>query len=214
MAKRLKSCLFGRCLGHMNDIQENWKKLLSSQVLKDNLIAISLFLTTFELFKKKVIDMTELFYSDGFDENNEYIINNEEYTEAVTSKNKSKIYAALLWFKELNAIDSDDIDKFDSIRKHRNELAHNIFEFVSDAKKNLDFSKFSCLLDLLFKIEKWWVINFELPLNPSLKYTELDLDNIITGSQWQLRLLFDIASGNEPEEDFYLNKILEKCGQN
>lgn len=209
MKKLLILCRFGRCLEQMNDIQENWKKLLSSQILKDNLISISLFLTTFELFKKRVIDMTELFFSNGFDENNEYIINNEEYFKKVISKNKSKIYAALLWFKELEAIDSNDIDAFDTIRQHRNELAHNTFDFISDAKKNLDFTKFSRLLDLLFKIERWWVINFELPLNSTLNFTELDLDNMITASQWQFRLLFDIASGNEPKENFYLSKILE-----
>ena len=64
----------------------------------------------------------------------EYTIN-EQYKKDVLSKNKSRVYASLLWLKELGAIDQADIDNFDEIREHRNELAHNPLSFIADADK-------------------------------------------------------------------------------
>ncbi|HHW7519748.1 TPA: hypothetical protein ACU18R_002284 [Mannheimia haemolytica] len=192
----------------MNYLDKNWEKFLSSKELKGNLISISLFITTFELFKKRIIDMPVEFFSDEFDKDKGWILSQEEYEKNILIKNKNYLYGSLLWFKELNAIDQKDIDEFDKIRKHRNELAHDPFSFISDSEKNLDVEKFSNLIDLLIKIEKWWFINFECEITPDIYTKSLKLDEVITPSQWQLKLLFDIALGNEPEENFYLNHFI------
>ena len=72
----------------------------------------------------------------------------------------------------------------------------------------MDVEKFSNLIDLLIKIEKWWFINFKCEITPDIYTKSLKLDEVITPSQWQLKLLFDIALGNEPEENFYLNHFI------
>ncbi|WP_409500057.1 hypothetical protein ACJ7Z2_08940 [Mannheimia glucosida] len=192
----------------MSYLDKNWEKFLSSKELKGNLISISLFITTFELFKKRIIDMPVEFFSNGFDKDKGWILSQEEYEKNILIKNKNYLYGSLLWFKELNAIDQKDIDEFDKIRKHRNELAHDPFSFISESEKNLDVEKFSNLIDLLIKIEKWWFINFECEITPDIYTKSLKLDEVITPSQWQLKLLFDIALGNEPEENFYLNHFI------
>lgn len=38
----------------------------------------------------------------------------------------------------------------------------------------------------------------------------IDFDEVMTPSQWQLKLLLDIALGNEPEENFYFNSIVNR----
>lgn len=119
----------------MNYLDKNWEKFLSSKELKGNLISISLFITTFELFKKRIIDMPVEFFSDEFDKDKGWILSQEEYEKNILIKNKNYLYGSLLWFKELNAISQKDIDEFDKIRKHRNELAHDPFSFISDSEK-------------------------------------------------------------------------------
>ncbi|TCP92093.1 hypothetical protein EDC44_1274 [Cricetibacter osteomyelitidis] len=193
----------------MSDIEKNWEKFLSAKRLKENLISISLFITTFELFKKRIIDMPKVFFTDEFDKDKGWLINQEEYAKDVLVKSKSLIYASLFWFKELGAIEQRDISKFDEIKRHRNDLVHNLFEFISNTQKELDVEKFLDLIELFIKIEKWWIINFECEINPELRNNkELKLDEVITPSQWQLKLLLDIALGNEPEENFYFNYFI------
>lgn len=132
----------------------------------------------------------------------EYTIN-EQYKKDVLSKNKSRVYVSLLWLKELGAIDQADIDNFDEIRKHRNELDHNPLSFIGDADKNIDFNKFFCLTNLLCKIEKWWLVHCECLPDMYSHDAEINPDDIVTPSQWTLKLLFDMALENEPKENFY-----------
>lgn len=191
----------------MSDVAKNWEKFLSANTLKGNLISISIFITVFELFKKRVIDMPVVFFSDW--KGREWVISQEEYKKDVLSRSKSPICASLLWLKELDAIDQNDINKFEEIKNHRNELTHDLFAFISDSGKNLDSEKLSDLINLLLKIEKWWFINFECEVDPFICKEDLNIDEVITPSQWQLKLLFDIALGNEPEENFYFNRFIK-----
>jgi hypothetical protein len=140
----------------MNNAQASWEKFLHPETLKGNLIAISLFITAFENFKNNVVEKPETFFSNGFDENGP-IIDTAKYKEEVLSLSdrKNKLYASLLWLQKLGAIDAADIDAFDWIRKHRNELAHEPMSFLASSDRNFDISRFQELIRLLSKIEQW-----------------------------------------------------------
>ncbi len=192
----------------MEESRKSWEKFLQPETLRGNLIAISLYISAFEMFKGQIIEKPKTFFSDGFDQNG--LIINEQYKSEVLSKSKSPFYASLLWFKEMEAIDDVDIEIFDGIRKHRNEVAHEIINFISDAKRNLDIKKFQELIALLSKIEKWWLINFEIAIDPHMVPNDVDPDEVIPGPIWSLQLMLDIALGNEPEEGYYYNEFTEK----
>jgi hypothetical protein len=192
----------------MDESKQSWEKFLHPESLKGNLIAISLFISAFEMFKDRVIEKPETFFSDGFDENG--LIINERHKSEVLSKSKSPLYASLLWFKEMEAIDDNDIAKFDDIRKHRNEVTHELLSFLSDAKRNFEVERFEELIALLSKIEKWWLINFEMAINPDMVPDDVDPDEVIPGPIWSLQLMLDIALGNEPEEGYYYNEFIKR----
>lgn len=192
----------------MDESKQSWEKFLHPESLKGNLIAISLFISAFEMFKDRVIGNPKAFFSDGFDENG--LITNERYKSEVLSKSKNPLFASLLWYKEMEAIDDDDIETFDGIRKHRNEVTHELLSFLSDVKRNLDVGKFQELIALLSKIEKWWLVNFEMAINPNLVPDNIDPDEVIPGPIWSLQLMLDIALGNEPEEGYYYNEFISK----
>ncbi len=184
------------------------EKFLHPKTLKNNLLTISLFITAFENFKESVISKPVAFFCDGFNENG-YILD-EKYNTDVLSLSKSKLYATLLWLQTLEAIDQHDILKFDAIRKHRNEVAHETMEFLANAEKNFDVTKFTDLITLLTKIEKWWFVNFEASIDPDMLPEGANADDVIPGVIWSLQLMFDIALGNEPEEGYYYNAFKEK----
>jgi hypothetical protein len=191
----------------MSSVNESWEKFLHPQTLKDNLVAISLFITAFEIFKSSVIEKPQSFFTNGFVDKELTI--DEAYKNEVLSKSKHKLTASLLWFKELGAIDDDDLIVFDLIRQHRNEIAHEPLEFLSSSERNFDLEKFPELINLLKKIELWWFINFELAIDPDMLPEGTSPQDVIPGSVWSLQLLFDIALGNEPEEGYYYKSFKE-----
>lgn len=119
------------------------------------------------------------------------------YQADVLSKDKSPTYASLKWLKEQEAIDSNGIEKYEKVKDLRNLLAHDLTKMLGQGLP-FDFSeRFNELVELLDKVEKWWIINMEIPLNPNLigKERELDFDCIIPGRLANLRMLVDIALG-------------------
>lgn len=192
----------------MSPNDKSWEKFLHPETLRTNLIAISLFITAYETFKARVIEKPATFFGDGFDEHG--LILGESYRSEVLSKNKSKLYASLLWIKEQGGIDQSDIEVFDSIRRHRNELAHEPLAFLASHERDLDISTFQLLVALLAKIEKWWLVYFELAINPEMLPDGVNPGEIILGPIWSLQLLLDVALGNEPEEGYYYRAFIQR----
>ena len=192
----------------MDETRKSWEKFLHPESLRGNLIAISLFISAFEMFKDSVISKPETFFSNGFDENG--LITGDEHKSEVLTRSKSPLYASLLWFKEMGAINGEDIEIFDGIRKHRNEVTHELLSYVSNAKRNFEVERFQELIALLSKIEKWWLVNFEMAINPEMVPEDVDPDEVIVGPIWSLQLMLDIALGNEPEEGYYYNEFTKR----
>jgi len=190
----------------MSATDKSWGKFLNPATLRTNLIAISLFITAFETFKASVIAKPESFFCIGFDENGLTI--SERYRSEVLSLSKSKLYASLLWLLDIEAIEQADIDAFNLVRAHRNELAHEPFAFLATHGRELDLSHFQTLLDLLRKIEKWWFLNVELATDPEMLPDGADPEEVIPGPIWSLQLLLDIALGNEPSEGYYYDGFM------
>lgn len=191
----------------MNDNDKSWAKFLHPETLRSNLLSISLFITTYEMFKARVIDKPKQFFWDGFDENGP--TTSKKYDIDVLSRNKNKLYASLLWLKDMEALDQNDIDTFDSIRKHRNEVVHEPLVFLSIHERELDISKFQALIKIFRKIEVWWFINFEASIDPDMVPDGADIESVVPGQILILQLILDIAFGDEPEEGYYYNSFMK-----
>lgn len=73
-----------------------------------------------------------------------------------------------------------------------------------------DFSDcFSNLLYLVDKIGRWWIVNVEIPTNPSFDGQEIKEEEIIPGQVARLRMMMDIALGSEEESKFYFNAFMK-----
>jgi len=78
----------------------------------------------------------------------------------------------------------------------RNLLAHKLFEVVTGQVESKHEAQFEELLELLRKIEVWWVVNLEIPTSPDFDGQEIDEAGIVPGSILSLQMLIEVASGN------------------
>jgi hypothetical protein len=191
-----------------DDVNKSWERFLNPETLRANLIVASIFITAFEMLKDSIIGRIREFFTQGFDENG-WIVS-EDYKTKVLCLNKSPLYASLQWLKKMNVIDDQDIEEFNKIKNCRNEIAHEIANFISKGPKIDPLPLFSNIINLLYKIEKWWIVNVEIPTNPDFDGKEIDEDGIVPGTIMTLRLLADIALGSEEESSFYYNEFIKR----
>ncbi len=190
------------------NVELSWERFLNPEILRTNLIVASLYITAFEILKDSIIGHTHDFFTDGFDESG-WIIN-DRYKSEVLSLNKSPLYASLEWLKNMNVINEADIDNFNEIKNCRNELVHEIANFISKGPNIDPLPLFSKITDLLYKIEKWWILNVDIPTNPDFDGKDFDEGGIVPGSIMTLHLLTDIVLGAERESKFYYNEFIKQ----
>lgn len=192
------------------DSQAKWERFLNPEVLRPNLILASVYIAAFEVLKNSIIERLRDFYISGFNEKG-WIIDPKYKTE-VLSKDKSPTYASLKWLRESEAINDDDIEKFTKTKEYRNLLAHKITKMLMDGLPQDFGERFGDMTALLDKIEKWWIVNAEIPTDPDLidKGEELDLDRIVPGPIMSLRMMIDVALGSNETANYYINKFKEE----
>lgn len=185
---------------------EKWMRFLDPENLKDGLIFSSLYIATYESFKGYVMEEVKFFFNNGFD-NGKYIFS-DSYNSDVLSKDKSAVKATLLWLKEHGAIEDRDIEIFDELRKYRNKLAHELMGLLFEGLPEELPDKFIELIKLRVKIEKWWILNIEIPTNPNFD-ADIDISDkdITTSSQIFNQLILDMLSEDENKAFFYQKEM-------
>ena len=194
------------------DTQAKLEQFLDPEVLRPNLILASIYIAAFEILKNSIIERLRDFYVRGYDENGWIIM--PAYTDEVLSKDKSPTYASLKWLKESQAINDDDIDKFNKVKEFRNLLAHEITNMLMEGLP-LDLSeRFNDMVGLLDKIESWWIINVDIPTNPDLDdmADEIDEKGIVPGPIMSLRMMIDVALGSNEVANYYINEFKKNIG--
>jgi hypothetical protein len=192
------------------NIFSKWERFLDPESLRTNLILASIYITAFEILKNSIIENLRDFYITGFDENGWIIM--PAYKEEVLLKDKNLTFASLKWLKESQAIDEDDIEKFSKVKECRNLVAHEIPKMLINGLP-IDISeRFSDMTTLLDKIEKWWIVNVEIPTNHYLDNDadKIDEEGILPGPIAGLKMMIDIALGSDETANYYINEINKK----
>jgi len=119
----------------MNANKKSWEKFLNPESLRSNIKLISLFICIFEMFKDGMVDKPKMLFAnmESFDVEQGKIVYevSDGYKKEVLSRSKYLDEATLLWFKDNDGIDDVDIEIYHKIRKYRNELTHNMIEFLT-----------------------------------------------------------------------------------
>lgn len=186
-----------------------WLRFLDPENLKGNLMFASLYIAAYESFKDYIIDEVKSFYLKGFKDGHDLI--DPKYDTHVKAKDKSVVKASLLWLLEREAIDANDILLFDDLRQYRNKLSHELMTLLFEGLPEELPAKFVQLLQVRIKIEKWWILNVEIPTNPEFESVdEINEDAIIAPSQMINKLIFDMLSGDEKTANYYRAEFLNR----
>ena len=178
----------------MSDYEDRWERFLDPEIVKPSLFIATMFITTFEILKNSIVERIKDFYSVSWSA--EGSTQSPDYEEKVLSRHKSPVYACLNWLREQQAITDEDLKVFEQLKKTRNLLAHQLFQVVTGQAESNHTEQFPVLVELLQKIEVWWVVNVEIPTNPDYSDTEVDEEGIAPGAILSLQILLQVAGGN------------------
>ena len=178
----------------MSTHEDQWERFLDPDVLRPSLFMATMFITTFEILKNSVVDRSRDLYSIGWSEEGSTV--SLAYKAEVLSHHESPVYASLNWLHENQVIDDGDLEIFEQIKSTRNFVAHQLFDIVTGQAKSNHIDQFRVLVELLRKIEVWWVVNVELATDPNYADSEVDEEGIVPGTILSLQMLLEVASGN------------------
>lgn len=94
----------------------------------------------------------------------------------------------------MSAIGDTDIELVDEIRKHRNELAHDLPKFIATADAEINVNLLGSIYELLTKIDRWWIKEVDIPTNPDFDGQEVADDEIQSGMMLCMQIMFRIAT--------------------
>jgi hypothetical protein len=96
----------------------------------------------------------------------------------------------------------NDADKkvFEQIKSMRNKLAHEMPDFLSKGADKLFVNNFKDMVALLNQIETWWILEFEVLINPQYDGQDINADDVYPGPVMLLQMMLDVALGSEEEK--------------
>lgn len=193
----------------MDENTKKWLEFLNPESLKSNLTLSSLYIASFESLKDYIVENVKSFYNTGFD--GEKLIYSEDYELNVKKRDKNITLASIDWLKENGAIDEQDITIYNNLGQYRNRLAHELMNLMFDGLTENLPEKFAELIAFKIKIEKWWILNIDIPTNPDFDAkADIKESDIVSSTQIFTQIIFDMLLGNEEEANFYRNSIIEK----
>ena len=148
---------------------------LTEEELTQVLAYTGLILVAYELVKSLIVKPIKVFYGIGFCE----VRFGEgmpfkSYKEDVLFRHKNEFEACLLYLRDfMKAIDSDDISTIQELRKHRNDLAHNIARKLEAQEIKRDLFLLEKANKTLFKLSKYRMY-IEISADPKFKGIDWD----------------------------------------
>lgn len=188
------------------EVERSWERFLNPESLRANLMMAAIFVSVFEMLKDSIVSHIRNFFTNGFDENGAIV--EETYESDVLARNKSVVFASLDWLRDEGVISNVDIELFKQVRNCRNEIAHEMMQVLTHGFTLERAEMFNQMVGLLDKIERWWIVNVEIPTNPDFDDAEIDEEGIIPGPLITIRLMIDIAlSGGETASTWYFEQF-------
>lgn len=124
-------------------------KFLNSENIRINLLLASLYLAAYEILKSAIIDSVKLFFPTPEDYEKEIGIKFDEIEQYA-------LIPSCEWLQKMGAITKSEVGEFRQIRKHRNEIAHELHILLVGEEKEVNLGLFKRIRELLRKINIFW----------------------------------------------------------
>lgn len=177
------------------DIKQQLENCFNPAILKQNLVIASLFIAVFDNFKSSITDKVKYYYWSGIDHGVEQFKDYEqEVLSKIKTKNNKQIKATLLWLRESGAITYEDENKFEELTNIRNELAHEMSKMLLEGFPEVIYDLYADMIKLFNKIERWWIIEVEMTINPpDIPPENINWDGITSVNIEFIKIMSEIA---------------------
>jgi len=155
---------------------------LATDILKQNdeeltrlLTYAGFVLVAFELVKSLIVKPIKLFYwNTNFGEGMPF----KSYEEDVITRHKNEFEACLLYLRDFDeAIDNEDLLTIQELRKHRNELAHNLPELIHNLNIEENLKLLERVDKTLFRLSNYRTY-IEIGADPQFQNRGIDWSTI------------------------------------
>lgn len=191
---------------------DKWKNILDENILKYNVSFAAIFVLNYECLKDYIINQVRDFYSDNGKWDGDNYISEEtaKYKKEVRALDKNIENASLKWFLQLDVITVDDFEKYQVIRKRRNDITHKLLKNLNDGFTENDNKLFGDMLEIYNKIDKWWINEIEIPITGNDIPEDYDRNEVCGAQAMILSIINSIVLGNKGTEyKEILNKLNE-----
>ena len=132
-------------------------------------------LLAFELVKSLIVKPIKLFYwNTTFGEGMPFT----SYEEDVMTRHKNEFEACLLYLRDFDeAIDNEDLLTIQELRKHRNELAHNLPDLIHKLDMEENLKLLTRVDKTIFRLSNYHIY-IEIGANPQFQNRNIDWSTI------------------------------------
>ena len=185
----------------MRDVEKAWADSLNPDVVRQKLTKVGLFMVAHELLVGCIKDRPRCFFADEFRDG--IPVTSKKYKVEVLAldpKGKSDpVRGGTEWLKRMSVIDKADGIAIREVTDVRNRMAHELGDIVMGGGMPDMAGHLLKLLGLIKKIERWWVVNVEVPTNPDFDGEHVDEGGVMSGSEIVMSILWDVAMGEGEE---------------
>lgn len=188
------------------------KNILDENILKYNVSFAAIFVLNYECLKDYIINQVRDFYSDNgkWDSDNYISEETAKYKKEVRALDKNIENASLKWFLQLDVITVDDFEKYQVIRKRRNDITHKLLKNLNDGFTENDNKLFGDMLEIYNKIDKWWINEIEIPITGNDIPEDYDRNEVCGAQAMILSIINFIVLGNKGAE---YKELLDKLNE-
>ena len=188
---------------------DKWKNILDENILKYNVSFAAIFVLNYECLKDYIINQVRDFYSDNGKWDGDNYISEEtaKYKKEVRALDKNIENASLKWFLQLDVITVDDFEKYQVIRKRRNDITHELLKNLNDGFTENDAKLFGDMLEIYNKIDKWWINEIEILITENDIPEDYDRNEVCGAQAMILSIINSMVLGNKGAE---YKEILDK----
>ena len=142
------------------ELSASLQDILNKPKVRSKLLQASLFITAFEMLKNSVIDCVQDHFESGGGPNGKRKLSpayNDEVLEPFKNKQGGvdTFKACVQWLAYQAVIQNTDIDTILKIRRHRNEIAHQLPDMVFYYSRRVDLELFRELKSIFHRIEEY-----------------------------------------------------------
>ena len=181
---------------------DNWKNIFDENILKTNINFAAVFVMNYECLKEFVIEQVRDFYSEHFYMDGDRIVCEESnaYKEKVRALDKNLENASLKWFMDAEAITQEDYDRYQIIRKKRNDITHKLLKNLNEGFGEEVVQLFGDMMRIYNKLDKWWINEIEIPTSADDIPEDYDRNGVCGGQALILSIINEIIFGNEGDK--------------